>query len=693
MTSAELTKLAERWAKAGLSVIPVKEDKRPAVKAWKHYQEAIATKEAIAAWKPKALAVVGGQVSGGVECIDIDTKADKTGTLLKALVEALHNLRTVAENCYIQRTPSGGAHIVYRCSSIEGNLKLACTADGATLIETRGEGGYFVAAPSDGYKATNGSLEELPVISPEDRQAILTVCRSFDLRLPAQKEDHRQQQAAKGGPGSEYNETADVGQLLTEAGWRLVYTREGGPYGAVQYWGRPGKEKGMSATLNYTGPNKLHVFSSNAVPFEPGRSYSPFAVLAFLKYGGDFKAAAAWLRSQGLGGDKEDTTARPSGPMRAWLSDNYTFAYNVITGEQFVADKGGPYRLLDDRETNNVYWALEATGIKTSREKLEALINSDFSTKYDPFQDWLDRLPVYDGTDYIQELLETTQPTKADMDIFPDYLKKWMVGHVAQILTGQPNQVVLVLKGRQGITKTTWLNRLCPPELQDYLYIGDIEASSKDSQVLIAERFLVNLDELEGMQRAEIGHLKSLITTQQVTVRRPYAHRAVVLKRKASFCGSVNKDTFLTDTTGNRRFLVVEMEALDGFHGLDINRVWSQAVHLYRAGYKYWLSLAEIDQVNAANEAYRVETVAEELIAYYCEPEYDEERISWSFYPTTKLALELANKVGGKLAANDFFVRQVGQALRKLGYKRVKHDGRYGWLLTWKAGITEKAPF
>jgi predicted P-loop ATPase len=97
--------------------------------------------------------------------------------------------------------------------------------------------------------------------------------------------------------------------------------------------------------------------------------------------------------------------------------------------------------------------------------------------------------------------------------------------------TTKANHTALVLKGGQGVGKTTWLNKLCPEELAEYRYVGPIKRDDKDMQIVLAERFLVNLDELETMQRIEIGSLKSYMTTDEITVRRPYDRFADVLRR------------------------------------------------------------------------------------------------------------------------------------------------------------------
>ena len=125
------------------------------------------------------------------------------------------------------------------------------------------------------------------------------------------------------------------------------------------------------------------------------------------------------------------------------------------------------------------------------------------------------------------------------------------------------NYNCLTLVGPQGYYKTTWLNRLLPERLSPYLHVGTIDPTNKDTLIHLSECFLINLDELETLNKHELGSLKSVMTMKENRIRRPYGHFADELKRRASFVGSINKDSFLTDETGSRRFLVFEIAKLE----------------------------------------------------------------------------------------------------------------------------------
>lgn len=244
------------------------------------------------------IAAQAGQISGGLECIDFDDP-ECYGPWLDVL-EA-YGLKDVLESCYVQQTPKGGFHVVYRAEGVDwdkaGNLKLASkhTSEGKkTRIETRGEGGYFLIAPSPGYAPKGGNLGRLPVLSAHQRRMLLDTARTFDIAPKKPYVTGGAEGTVK--PGKDYDAKTDWGEVLS--GWVKDHERNG-----VGYWIRPGKKRGegISATTGYAGTDLLYVFSSNASPFEDGCTYSKFAAYAFLHHGGNFIEAARDLGKRGYG--------------------------------------------------------------------------------------------------------------------------------------------------------------------------------------------------------------------------------------------------------------------------------------------------------------------------------------------------------------------------------------------------------
>ncbi|HET8840981.1 MAG TPA: bifunctional DNA primase/polymerase, partial [Ktedonobacteraceae bacterium] len=267
-------------------------------------------------WFPHSnygVAFITGAISGGLEALDFDTHE-----VYQLWYERMHKegwgmLHDRLAAGYLEASP-GGIHLFYRCCQIEGNQKLAAIpVEGPqrskTLIETRGEGGLVVVAPSRGgvhpsgkpYVLLAGGVATIQTISSTERQALFATARACDqipsLEPPASMPPVPYPLASGLRPGDSFNESVTWEEVLKPHGWKLLFTRDG-----ESYWQRPGKEEpGVSATTNYAESDRLYVFSTSTV-FEPGRSYSKFAAYAFLEHDGNFVGAARALARLGYGG-------------------------------------------------------------------------------------------------------------------------------------------------------------------------------------------------------------------------------------------------------------------------------------------------------------------------------------------------------------------------------------------------------
>lgn len=113
----------------------------------------------------------------------------------------------------MRRTPSGGYHLVFVCEPDERNAKLAVAENGNAAIETRASGGYFLIAPSEGYEIVYGNIGNIPTISPDERDELFSVARSFDTRSR-----EKLVYGTSELPGDDYDSKADVPELLRSAG-------------------------------------------------------------------------------------------------------------------------------------------------------------------------------------------------------------------------------------------------------------------------------------------------------------------------------------------------------------------------------------------------------------------------------------------------------------------------------------------
>lgn len=303
--------------RAGISVVPILPDgsKRPAL-SWKRYQHRRPTVNELTRWFPHSdygMAFIMGAISSGLEALDFDTREIYQWWCERVHEEGWGTLHDRLAAGYLEASP-GGIHLLYRCREIEGNQKLAAIpVEGPqrykTLIETRGEGGLIIVAPSRGgvhpsgkpYVLLAGGVATIQTITSTERQALFAAARACDqMPLPEPRiSGHPILPPPPSGlrPGDAFNQHATWKQILDPRGWKLLFT-----HGEEGYWQRPGKEGlGVSATTNYAGSDRLYVFSTSTV-FEAGRSYSKFAAYALLEHSGDFAAAAKTLVRLGYGG-------------------------------------------------------------------------------------------------------------------------------------------------------------------------------------------------------------------------------------------------------------------------------------------------------------------------------------------------------------------------------------------------------
>lgn len=360
--------------------------------------------------------------------------------------------------------------------------------------------------------------------------------------------------------------------------------------------------------------------------------------------------------------------------LETFLNNRYKFRYNEVLGKlEYRRVNGKTWKYITDFKENSILREIQKAKVRCSINSLRNLLHSDFCEMYDPFKDYFENLVEYTGDkDHIEELALTITTTKPDL--WKECFKKWFVAMVACVLNEkQINQTVIVFSGKQGLGKTTWIEKLMPPELKQYIFSGTVNPNNKDTLIHLAECMLINLDELENLNRTEIGSLKELITKTHIRMRKAYGHNNENMPRRASFAGSVNTAQFLNDTTGSRRFLCFELENIEYQHEVDINLCYAQAYKLYQDGFRHWFNQEEIKDINANNEQYQLKSPEEELLLTWFEPATKE--TANKFYNTSQIAVRLAEL--GNLHVTDGTVNKIGKALKKHGFQRYSKNHAY----------------
>lgn len=367
-----------------------------------------------------------------------------------------------------------------------------------------------------------------------------------------------------------------------------------------------------------------------------------------------------------------------------YLSKHYCFRYNEVTAkaEWQRINCTEPFRPISDFQINSLVRELIKTEIHCSATTVRNVLYSDFSPVFNPFKSYLQALPAWDGvTDHISDLASTVQ-TNND-SLWQHCFKKWFVAMVGSLMCDDViNHCVVVFSGKQGIGKTTWMLNLVPKALKDYCFSGTINPGNKDTLIQLSECMLINLDELENLNKTELGAMKEIITKAGIRIRRPYGYSAETMPRRASFAGSVNGKEFLSDTTGSRRFLCFDAISINYQHSIPLDSVYAQALYLFQNGFQHWFSHDDIALINKNNEQYRTMSIEEELLMSSFEPcSLDKAEY---FYTTTELVNWFSQKV--KMNVTDSSKQKMGKALRAHGFLRLKRQGRYVYALVAKDG-------
>jgi hypothetical protein len=365
--------------------------------------------------------------------------------------------------------------------------------------------------------------------------------------------------------------------------------------------------------------------------------------------------------------------------LELFLSNKYVFRHNIVSGKlefQYFGKK--KWNVMNDFIENSMLRECLKGRIKTNLSSLRNLLYSDFCELFNPFEDYFFNLPTYDEkTDYITELANTITTTK--QELWQQCFKKWLVAMVGCVLDDKViNHTVIVFSGKQGLGKTTWVEKLVPKQLKEYLFSGTINPNNKDTLVQLAECMLINLDELENLNRSEIGSLKEIITKTQIRMRKAYGHNNETMPRRASFAGSVNTAQFLNDSTGSRRFLCFELEGIQYQHNVDINMAFSQALFLFKSGFRHWFDQEEIKSITENNEQYQLRSPEEELLLTWFEP--CERENANAFLNTSQIASKLAEKA--KINITDSTINKLGRALKKHNFLKLKKNGIFVYALT-----------
>ena len=370
---------------------------------------------------------------------------------------------------------------------------------------------------------------------------------------------------------------------------------------------------------------------------------------------------------------KQRKTSSKNGEIETYLSSYYEFRYNTVLGRtEYRSKEDAHFSKVGRYEINTLRRELDNdVGIITSSDNLYSIIESSFSPRVNPIQEYFKNLPSVDVSSSspfslkaIPELASCVVAHNSDKWL--PYLTKWLVAVVANAMDDRKcrNHTCLVLTGEQGKFKTTFLDLLCPPALHGYSYTGKIYPQEKDTLTYIGQNLIVNIDDqLKALNKRDENELKNLITCPMVKYRMPYDKYVEEHPHLASFVASVNGNDFLTDPTGSRRFLPFEVLSIDieRAKAISMDYVYAEAKALLKSGFRYWFDDDEIAELYRESEDFQVQTAEMELLLRCFEKPTEDE--SYSLMTTTEILTYLGIYTHQPLVA-----KRMGEALKKAGY-------------------------
>lgn len=333
--------------------------------------------------------------------------------------------------------------------------------------------------------------------------------------------------------------------------------------------------------------------------------------------------------------------------VQEWISQSFKLRWNtMLLRIEFTLHEEEKWEPITDNMEAS--WRVnfeKHSGSRVGRDPFSDYVRDlAHTTKHQPLEDYFDSLAPYDAAegDYVKQFADIAQT--AHQELYTRHLRKWLVGvyacayHDAMSQGAKNrNELFLVLSGKQGIGKTTYLRALVPSSLRAYLLEKRIK-DTKDSEQLLAQSFLFQDDELVTLSANEMETVKTTLSARSYKFRPPYGKHPEEFPRRVSFCGSTNAREFFRDQTGSRRFLIhdvhrLDFEKLDSF---DVSRMWAQVRSLYESGVKHYLSPDEQREVESHNLIFTAPTTEEDLLTKYFEP------IKWGaktakYYTTTEL--------------------------------------------------------
>lgn len=369
--------------------------------------------------------------------------------------------------------------------------------------------------------------------------------------------------------------------------------------------------------------------------------------------------------------------------LQEFLKRRYELRRNVVTNVLEYRVRDGfdfCFHELTKYDRNTIKHEAALEGIEAFDGEINGYIESNYTPRYNPIDEYIDYLPKWDGKDRIDQLAAMVPTDNAN---WTRLFRRWflcMVAHWMDIDAEHGNNTAPILIGKQGFRKSTFCRILLPPELRTFFTDSLDFRTKQDAERYLTRFLLINIDEFDQLSEQQFAFVKHLFQKPVVSMRRMYSESIVQQRRYASFIGTSNRQDVLRDPTGNRRYICVEVTApIRTDVAVEYAQLYAEAVELIRQGERYWLDDDDEALLRISNGVFEAMTPLELLLQDIFRPAKENAEGAELLSMPQMLEVLSQHKVFNRKSMNNLV--HLGRALTKLGFRsKRKSTGTYYWV-------------
>ena len=664
------------------SIVPIEKPERrindkQGIQGWHQYQTKAPTKDNVESWLAEGYTEFGLIMGyGSFHVIDIDTKNHPQPNPDEFFRQIWFDIPiNLKAKLTVQSTRNKGNHIIYKCDVPAAHENLMVNPETRKpIIETIGSRNYILIYPSAGYSVVSGSLSNVQEITKEEHEWLLDHCRKvggseadlFPVKVPVtiNYQDSKPSSAWNISDSNHFiSETADY---LDSNGIDITSNYQDWVRIALvcaNELGVEGRESFHKISKSYPGYDERECDALyTGVLKKPSQSHLGKKVTgATLQH---------ILKDYGIEMTKQPKTPKPNKKIAQRTEYAISFIQSKDLKRNLFTKKVEKSNglAITDGDIDSYYIELRKSGQSVIKSDVISILNTENIPSYDPLQDWLDEAEQKADDHAVQELMgcfEFKTQDPAERAFCKRMILKWLIQIAAVISDGRMPRLVLVLLGETNIGKTEFFRRLLPPLFSKKYYTESALDREKDSDILMCEYLIINIDELAGIVKyaKTLERFKSLVSAPSFALRVPYGKVTEQFQRKAVLCGTSNKIDVIQDhDAGNSRIIPVELISInwERFNKIDKEALFGSISIQYKADKKgsITLSTEELETLKSLSGNYTTVNVEQELIQRFFQPGNE-------FMTVSEICSHLSEYSKMQVSVN-----YVSRELTKLGYKK-----------------------